>query len=182
MSTLAAVIGRILLALLFVVSGANKLIAVAATEATMAGAGLPPGLAIPTGLFEIVGGLLLALGLMTRLVSTLLFVFVALATLMFHNRFTDPVQAAMALKNVAIMGGLLLVFAHSHLWYGWDRMRRDRRAWDAERNADERIHDAELRAARAEGAVTTAPTRSTVVTDVDGDGVPEVRRRRWFGW
>lgn len=191
MSTIAAVIGRILLAVIFVVSGVTKLFTIPETQAAMAGVGLPAGLAMPTGIFEIVAGLCLALGLATRLASTALFVFVALATLMFHNRFTDPVQSAMALKNLAIMGGLLLVFAHSQMWYGWERMRAQRRGEVEAHDAAERAHEAELRAARAEGAAATArntvavPASSarTVVTDVDGDGVPEVRRRRrWLNW
>jgi putative oxidoreductase len=156
MASIAAIIGRILLAILFIVSGATKLMTVAATEAMITGAGLPAGLAIPTGLFELIAGVLIAVGLMTRFASILLAGFTLLATLLFHSNLTDPIQQAMALKNLAITGGLLLVFAHSQLWYGWDRVRRDRRAEVAERDAAAMVHDAELRAARAEGAVEAA--------------------------
>jgi putative oxidoreductase len=196
MSTIAAIIGRVLLALLFVVSGAGKLLDVAGTEAVITGVGLPAGLAIPAGLFEILAGLALGLGLATRLVSLLLFVFVGFSILFFHNRFTDPLQLSQALKNLAIMGGMLLVFAHSQMWWSWDSMRRERssartvRTVERERDettleAERRIHAAELRAARAEGRVEAvqgtvpvdAPAR---FADVDGDGVPVPRRRRWW--
>jgi putative oxidoreductase len=184
MSTIAAVIGRIFIAVIFLVSGAGKLVDPAATEAMITGVGFPPGLGIVAGVFEVAAGLCLAVGLMTRLTAVLLFGFVALATLLFHNRVNDPLQLTMALKNLAIMGGLLLVFAHSQMWWSYDSMRRSRKAELTVSDAERRAHEAEIRAARAEGRAEVArtvpadPTR--VVTDVDGDGVPEVRKRRWF--
>lgn len=193
MASIAATIGRILLAIIFIASGVTKLMTVAQTETMIQGAGLPSGLAIPTGVFELIAGLLLAIGLMTRLASILLAGFTLLATVFFHTNFADPMQQAMALKNLAIVGGLLLVFAHSQLWYGWDRVRRDRRAEIAERDAASKVHDAEVRAARAEG---TATARDTVVVKepvtrdrvVTGDTVrtsddvvvDRPRRRKWF--
>ncbi len=196
MSTIAAVIGRILLAVIFVVSGIGKFMDVAGTEAMITGVGLPGGLAIPAGAFEILAGLALALGLATRLASLALFVFVGLTTLFFHHQFTDPLQMTMALKNLAIMGGMLMVFAHSQMWWSWDTMRRERQSYRAVRNvererdetaleAERRVHEAELRAARAEGraeavqgAVPVAVDRTVI--DTNGDGVPETRRRRWW--
>jgi putative oxidoreductase len=164
MASIAAIIGRILLAVLFVVSGATKLMTVPATEAMITGAGLPSGLAVAVGVFEVVAGLCLAIGLMTRLASILLVGFTVLATLFFHlGNLADPMQQAMVLKNVAICGGLLMVFAHSQLWYGWDRITRDRRGEIAAREAEERAREAELRAARAEGAAEAARERQVVV-------------------
>ncbi|PKB19174.1 putative oxidoreductase [Novosphingobium kunmingense] len=185
MSTIAAVLGRILIAVIFIVSGAGKLMNPAMFETMITGVGLPSGLAIPAGAFEVLAGLALALGLMTRLTALLLFGFTALATLFFHRDITDPMQQVLALKNLAIMGGLLLVFAHSQMWWSWDRMRTARKGEVATLEAQQRAHEAELRAARAEGraeVAQTAPVATTdrVVTDVDGDGVPEVRKRRWW--
>lgn len=180
MSTIAAAIGRIFIAVIFILSGAGKLMNPATYETMITGVGMPAGLAVPAGVFEVLAGLALALGLMTRLVAVLLVAFVALATVLFHNQLTDPMQQAQALKNLAIMGGLLLVFAHSQMRWGWDSMRRDRRLERERLDAQGRVHDAELRAARAEGqieGVQAVPVdRSVRVTDVDRDGVPEVRR------
>jgi putative oxidoreductase len=170
MSSIAAVIGRILLSIIFIVSGGTKLITVAATEAMIVGVGLPSGLAIPTGLFELVAGICLALGVMTRIASLLLAGFTLLAAILFHNRLTDPIQSAMFLKDVAIAGGLLLVFAHSQVWSGWDRLRR---TYQGEHAA----HDAELRAARAEGVAAG----NAHVAPGHVEGVGTVPRRRWFG-
>lgn len=169
MSSIAAVVGRIFLAVIFIISGAGKLMAPSATEAMLAGVGMPAGLAVPTGLFELIAGLLLAAGLMTRIASILLAGFTLLAAILFHNQLTDQMQSVMFLKDVAIAGGLLLVFAHSQLWYGWDHVRRERRHELETRDAEARIHDAELRAARAEGVAVAHPA--------DGDLPP---RRRWF--
>ena len=171
MSMIAAVIGRVLIAVMFIVSGLQKIADPGPTAQMLAGTNLPANLALPTGVFEVVAGALLAVGLMTRLTALVLFVFVGLTIFFFHNQFTDPLQGTLALKNLAIMGGLLMTFSYGQVRGTFDYMRERRKTYDAE-----------LRAARAEGraeGATAAPR--TVVTDVDSDGVPEVRpKRRWF--
>ena len=171
MSMIAALIGRILLAVIFIVSGIGKIMDPAPASGMMASVGLPANMALGVGIFELVAGVLLAIGLMTRLVSIVLFVYVALTILFFHNALADPAQQVNALKNLAIMGGLLMTFAYGQVRGTFDYMRERRKTYDAE-----------LRAARAEGKAegATAVPR-TVVTDVDGDGVPATRpKRRWF--
>ena len=184
MSKITAIIGRILLALIFILAGVQKLMNVGATETMIQQANLPSGLAIPVGIFEIVAGLALAVGLMVRLTSLLLFGFTALATLFFHSQVTDPTQGAMALKNLAIMGGLMLAFAHSQMWSHYYTIRTEREGELATRDAERRAHEAELRAAKAEGL---AAGRTTTAVDTDGDGYADTttttsRRRRWFDW
>ncbi|HEU4651228.1 MAG TPA: DoxX family protein [Croceibacterium sp.] len=179
MSLIAAVIGRLLIAVMFIVSGLQKLADPAPTAQMLTAANLPATFALPTGGFEVIAGALLAIGLMTRLVAIVLAAFVALTIFFFHNDFADPLQGTLALKNLAIMGGLLMTFAYGQVRGTFDYMRERRRTYDAE-----------LRAARAEGRAegaaavprtVAADTPRTVVTDVDGDGVPEVRpKRRWF--
>jgi putative oxidoreductase len=171
MSMIAAIIGRILLAALFILSGIQKVLAPEAAAQALEAANLSPTLALPTGLFEIIAGVLLAVGLMSRLVAIVLFGFVALTILFFHNQFTDPVQGALASKNVAIMGGLLMVFAYGQMRGSYDHLRMTRRE-----------HKAQIRAAHAEGvAEGAAHGGHTVVTDADGHPVAETRRkRRWF--
>lgn len=183
MPTFLAFIGRLLIALLFVVSGVNKLIDPVGTAEMLGAAGLPTGLAVPTGLFELVAALALVFGVLTRLFAILLAGFCLLAALFFHNDVTDPMQAAMFLKDVAIAGGLLCLTAVDSLRWSYDAMRNKRRAEIAAHDAEESRHAAELRAARAEGtaaAVNRDGAGRTVVTDVDRDGLPEVRKRRWF--
>lgn len=158
MATIAAVLGRILIAVLFVFAGAGKLMDPAATGEYMeAMSPFPGNLAVAVGIFEIVAGLVLASGFMTRIAAVLLIGFVALSTLFFHNQVTDPAQATAALKNTAIVGGLLLVFAYGQV--------RGRMGFLDERG---KRHDAEVRAAHAEGKAEGA----TTVVDRDRDGHP----------
>jgi len=179
MSTIAAIIGRILLGALFIISGLQKIAAPEGTASYIESVTTLPGsLALPTGIFEVVAGALLAIGLMSRLVSIVLAVFVALTIMFFHNEFTDPTQGTQALKNVAIIGGLLMVFAYGQMRWSYDHIKAERRGEAAAREAELRAHEAELAAARAEGR---AAASGTVVTDVDHDGRLEVRRRRqWW--
>ncbi|OYW46012.1 MAG: hypothetical protein B7Z08_08425 [Sphingomonadales bacterium 32-68-7] len=171
MSMIAAVVGRILLGALFIVSGLNKIVSPGTTAQYIESTTTLPGyLAMPTGVFELVAGLLLMVGLMTRLVAVLLAGFVLLTVFFFHNDLRDPVQMTEALKNLAIVGGLLAVFAYGQMRGTYDHLRTVRRA-----------DKAELRAAHAEGvAEGTRHDTTTVVTDVNRDGVPEVRKRRWW--
>lgn len=151
MAAITAIIGRILLGALFVFAGFGKVMDTAGTAAYMeAESPFPGSLALAVGVFEIVAGLVLASGFVTRIASLALIVFTALATLFFHEKVTDQVQAAMALKNLAIIGGLLMVFA-----YGQVRGRID--------VVDERAKrlDAEVRAAHAEGKAEGAGAASS---------------------
>ena len=153
MATIAAIIGRLCIAALFVLAGIGKLMDPAGTAQYITSTtSLPGTLALPTGIFEIVAGVLLGLGFMTRLVSIVLAGFVVLATLFFHNQITDPMVAQQALKNLAIFGGLLMVFAYGQVSWRMDSWKeRDRR------------HDAEIAAARAEARADAAEARPAVV-------------------
>ena len=119
-----ALVGRILLALIFIVSGFGKVMNYAGTEAYMASAGLPMvGLLLPlTILVELGGGLLIAFGLFTRIVAIVQFLFLIPVSLVFHHFWDVPAaQAAMQqiqfMKNIAIMGGmLLLAYAGAGSW------------------------------------------------------------------
>ena len=113
---LVALFGRILLALIFVVSGLGKITGFAGTAAYMASKGLPMvQILLPLAIAaELGGGLLLALGWKTRWAAGLLFLFLIPTTLIFHQFWgIDPKLAQMQqihfLKNVAIMGGMLMV-------------------------------------------------------------------------
>lgn len=151
MSMLAVFIGRLFIAVIFIVSGINKLIHVSDTSAMIASAGLPGGLAIPVGLFELVAGVCIALGIAARLWSILLAGFVLATILFFHREVTDPVQAMAAMKNLAIAGGLLCLFGYGQTRWSYDALRQRRRDELTAHRAQQHASEAELRAARAEG-------------------------------
>ena len=116
--SLATFAGRIFLALIFVVSGIGKITGYAGTAAYMTSRGLPlVDVLLPlTILIELGGGLLLALGWKARWAAAALLLFLIPTTLIFHQFWgIDPKLAQMQkihfLKNVAIMGGMLMVLA-----------------------------------------------------------------------
>ncbi len=118
MQNAALLSGRILLALLFIVSGGGKITSFSGTAGYMASAGLPVAnvLLVLTIAVELGGGLLLVLGWKTRWAAAALFLFLIPATLVFHAFWAAPAaQAAMQqihfMKNLAIMGGMLLLAA-----------------------------------------------------------------------
>ena len=109
-----SLVSRVLVALIFVISGFAKLTNFAYMANIAASVGLPfPqfSLAMATVL-EIAGGLALLLGFETRWVALALAIFLIPTTILFHAaNMSDPAQAQMqmveVLKNLAIMGGLL---------------------------------------------------------------------------
>ena len=107
------VLGRILLAVLFVMSGVSKLTDPAGTIGCIQSAGLPlPNIAYGIALtVELLGGILLIAGYRTRLVALVLAVFTVAAAIGFHAHFADQNQMIHFMKNIAITGGLLQVVA-----------------------------------------------------------------------
>jgi putative oxidoreductase len=113
---LGLLVGRILLALIFILSGFGKITGFAGTAAYMASKGLPMAevLLIPVILIELGGGLLLAIGYKARWAALAIFLFIIPTTLIFHPFWAvDAAQATMQKiqfqKNLAIMGGMLYV-------------------------------------------------------------------------
>ena len=116
------VIGRVLLAAIFILSGFGKLAAPDATMGYIASTGLPfapLALAIAIGV-ELGGGLLLVLGVKTRLVAAGLAAFSIVTGLAFHNAVGDQNQMIHLLKNFAMAGGLLQVVAFGAGAYSFD--------------------------------------------------------------
>lgn len=112
-------LGRILIALIFVLSGLGKVTGFEGTVGYIASKGLPlPQLLAIGAIFaELGGGLMLVLGWRARWAAAALFVFTALAAALFHNFWAVPAGEAQNqmihfMKNVSMMGGLLYVLVH----------------------------------------------------------------------
>lgn len=126
--------GRILFAVLFVISGAFKLMDIAGTAAKIeakvvipaalttytdqivAYAGMPIWnvLAILVGVLELVGGLTIALNFGARFFSILLILFTIATTFYFHDFWNQTGADAQnnlahALKNLSLIGGLFII-------------------------------------------------------------------------
>jgi len=107
----AELVGRILLASLFLLSGVSKLGAYGATAAYMSSAGVPGALLPAVIAVELLGSLAVIVGWKTRVAAALLAGFSLLAAFLFHNNFADQIQMIMFLKNDSIAGGFLLLVA-----------------------------------------------------------------------
>ncbi|MFT3735087.1 MAG: DoxX family protein [Rhodocyclaceae bacterium] len=103
--------GRILLALIFVISGFGKLADTAGTAGYMAAMGVPTLLLWPTIALEVLGGLAIIAGFQTRWAALALAGFSVVSGVIFHSNFADQIQLIMFLKNLAMAGGFLLLAA-----------------------------------------------------------------------
>ncbi|HEX4880498.1 MAG TPA: DoxX family protein [Limnobacter sp.] len=113
-----ALIGRVLLAAMFVLAGVDKIGGFEGTAGYIASVGLPmaEALTVLTIAVEIGAGLALIVGFQTRLAALALAGFTLAASVLFHNFWAMPaeqayVQQLMFMKNLSVTGGLLLVAA-----------------------------------------------------------------------
>jgi len=116
----AAPVGRTLLGLIFVVSGAIKFINWDQTAGYMTAKGLPvvPLLLAIAAITELVGGICVIIGYRTDVAGLALFLYMIPVTLVFHRFWgvagaEAPMQLINFLKNLSIMGGLLALAAAS---------------------------------------------------------------------
>jgi len=119
--------GRILLAVLFLLSGLGKVGAYAGTSAYMSSLGVPGALLPVVIATEVLGALAIIVGWKTRVIASLLAGFSLLTAVIFHSNFGDQIQMIMFFKNVSIAGGFLLLVAHGSGPLSIDR-RHDRPA------------------------------------------------------
>lgn len=111
-------VARVLLAAIFIAAGLSKFGNLGGTAGYIASQGLPlPSvLAFASGTLELVGGVALAVGFGARWAALALAAFTLVASFIFHAFWSLPAEAQMVqqlffMKNLAIAGGLLLVFA-----------------------------------------------------------------------
>lgn len=107
-------VARILLSAIFIKSGIDKIMDPAGTQAYMQQYGMPFAgmILIPTILVLLMGGLSVLLGYKARLGALLLVGFLIPASLIFHTDFSQKIQVIQFMKNLGLMGGLLMVFAY----------------------------------------------------------------------
>ncbi|WP_211460522.1 DoxX family protein [Collimonas silvisoli] len=113
LTTIVPAVGRLMISTIFILAGLSKISAPAMTIGYIQSVGLPlPSVAFGVAAFiEIVGGISLLLGYRTRIVASVLFVFVLVTAAFFHNHLGDQNQFIHFFKNIAMAGGLLHVIA-----------------------------------------------------------------------
>jgi putative oxidoreductase len=118
LKTPLVVVGRVLLALMFILAGFGKLADIGGTAGYIASGGLPMAsvLAVVVGLLELFGGIAIAIGFQARWAALALGLFTLAATVLFHKFWAVPadqafVQQLMFMKNLSVAGGLFIVAA-----------------------------------------------------------------------
>ena len=108
------VFGRIFISALFLIEAVRKFFNLDMSMIYMSDHGIPEFLFYPSIAFEIIIPLLLIVGYKTRIAASLLTVFVLTVTLIFHSLhiIDDGMQLTIFLKNLAIIGGLLLIISN----------------------------------------------------------------------
>lgn len=107
----ATLIGRILIAAIFLIAGIGKITGYAGTLAYMEATGVPGALLPLVIALEVGGALAIIAGFFTRWAALALAGFSVVAAVLFHSNFSDPMQQILFMKNLAIAGGFLFLFA-----------------------------------------------------------------------
>ena len=125
MEKLVLLLGRVFLSAIFLVTGVQKILDFPGSRTYMENVGIPmPGvLLVGAIVLELVGGLAVLMGYKARLGAILLIVFLVPATLACHTDFGGGDQLNHFLKNLSILGGLLLVAGYGPGPYSLDRKR-----------------------------------------------------------
>ena len=106
-----SLLARIGLSAIFIWSGSNKIMNPAATMENMSAHGMPLTSFFLAGAIalEMLGGLSILLGIKVKWGAAMLIIFLIPATLIFHHDLSTELEQAMFLKNMAMLGGLLML-------------------------------------------------------------------------
>tara|TARA_B100000678_G_scaffold195597_1_gene163979 strand:+ start:637 stop:1017 length:381 start_codon:yes stop_codon:yes gene_type:complete len=105
-------IGRILLSALFLIEGIGKIFMQENVVMYMEDYGVPGMLFIPAVVVEILFPLFLIIGYKTRLTALVMALFTFTVAIIFHTDFTEGTQMVFFLKDLAIAGGFMIIFAY----------------------------------------------------------------------
>ena len=112
-------VGRVLLALIFIIAGFGKITGFEGTVGYMQAYNVPMTqvLAVLAIIVELGGGLMIAVGWKARWAAAAIFIFVLIASFVFHAFWAVPADQAqlqniMFMKNLAIMGGMLYIIVY----------------------------------------------------------------------
>jgi putative oxidoreductase len=126
---LVPLLGRVLLALVFVLGGYGKIWTIDATAAQMASHGIPMPNLLVYGVvaLELGGGLALMAGLFTRWLALVFTIYLLLLAVTFHNYWAmaaaeEHAQRIAFMEHLAMMGGMLYVFAFGAGAYSLDAL------------------------------------------------------------
>ena len=113
MSSIAMLIGRVLMSIIFIQAGISKLMDVSGTVGYFQGLGIPLAQAVIwiVILIELLGGLLILTGLYTRIAASILALFCIFAAFTGHSDWSIATDFQAFMKDIAITGGLFYIAA-----------------------------------------------------------------------
>ncbi|MGF1789847.1 DoxX family protein [Photobacterium profundum] len=119
-------IGRLLLVILFVLSGIGKITGYEGTQQYMDALGVPSALLPIVISLELGGSLLLIVGYQTRLIALLMAGYSVITALIFHQPLSDQIQFLMFWKNISMAGGFLIVASSGAGLFSFDAFRQQK--------------------------------------------------------
>ena len=120
LSTFTAPAGRVLLSMIFIMSGLTKIGQYAGTQGYMEAMGVPGVLLPLVILTEVGGGLAVLLGWKAKIAAFVLAGFSMVSAILFHADFSNQMEMTNFMKNFTIAGGFLLIMAHGAGAYSLD--------------------------------------------------------------
>lgn len=123
-NAILTLIGRILLAAVFIPAGFSKFGAIEGTAGYISSVGLPAGTALAwlAAIFEVVAGIAVLVGFQTKWASLALAAFCLFTAFVFHGG-ADQMQQIMMFKNIGLAGGFLVLAAAGAGAYSVDAKR-----------------------------------------------------------
>ena len=121
---LSAPLGRLLISLMFLMSGLNKAGNYSNTSGWMESMGVSSSFLPLVILLEIVGALAIILGWQTKIAAFLLAGFCLVSALIFHSDLSNQVDMIMFMKNIAIAGGFLILVVNGAGNYSLDNRKK----------------------------------------------------------
>ncbi|MBP0008953.1 MAG: DoxX family protein [Roseofilum sp. Belize BBD 4] len=122
MENFSLLAGRAFLVAIFLRSGIQKILGFSGTASVIASKGIPVPefFLIFAILFELIGTISILVGYKSRWGALLLMIFLIPTTLIFHLDFSDQSQVIAFMKNLSILGGLLIIFSQGSGPLSWD--------------------------------------------------------------
>jgi len=113
-------LGRILISIIFLIAGINKIFNYSGTENYMHAMGVPSTLLPLVIALEIFGAIAIIVGFKTKVFAFLLAGFSIISAVLFHMNFSDQMQSVLFMKNMAIAGGFLFLLVNGAGMYSLD--------------------------------------------------------------
>ena len=114
------IIGRIFLSAIFLINGVVKIFNYEGTIQYMENFNVPGYLIIPAITVEFLFSILLIIGYQTKFSALVLLLFTLALAIIFHTDFSNQMQLMSFLKNIAIVGGFLIIFVYGPGKYSID--------------------------------------------------------------